>query len=215
MNSIPVKHNPEKAKTLLIHADYHIKDEKYDDALKLLNEVIFGGLDPTNLRAYFMAAEIFLIPSVLEPEKAIEVLEQIKPEPDLTDFHNLSPQDIRILFLKAKAYLAKPERADWEKCRKLLKIILEVEHHNLEAVELEADLHFKLGEYEKAVEIYNSLFAQNYLPEQMIMSMAMTHYEMNEIAWAYSYVKELYNIYQKPDPMLDELSRKVNKSLYL
>ncbi len=208
MNDLPIKIDPEKAKNAFVTADYHIKDQEYDQALVILDKIA-NELDPTNKKAYFMAADIFL--TTHEPEKTLEALGRIKDQPVLDDPLSLTEDGIRFLLLKSKAlFLLKK----YEECKKFLKVVLEKDHGNLEAVELQADLALEAGRTGEAIRIYESLHNRDYSVDHMLFSLASAHYRNNDPAMAYWYLKELDQVIKRSNPSVDSLTKLVQKELY-
>ncbi len=206
--------NPEKAQKLYINVDYLKSKGQYQDALDILDEIIKKH-DPTHFRPYREAAEIFL--SFDQADGAIGILNEYKTnvlakkgKAEFTAETTLNNDDVKFLVLAGKAHLLKKH---YPAVQNFVSLVLKNQHSNTEAVELQADLWFGEKKFPEAIRLYQSLFKQDYHPQQMLFSLALAHNEIDEPEWAMSYITDLQK--SMKDPALDELYETTLKALAL
>jgi diguanylate cyclase (GGDEF)-like protein len=178
--------NPERARTQLSQAKLFADDGKYDKALDLLEEII-NKYEPTNLKAYVLAAHIFL--DTGKGKEADEVLSFYKlAEKEPKDY---SDDEIDFLFCQAQA---KFKLKGYTDCLAILSRILEIKHDYLDAVELQADIKVERGQFKEAINMYLSLLNRNHNTTQMYYSLGYAHLLNKEYPHAYHYLNELKKI---------------------
>jgi len=179
--------NPERAHENWVKADAARYKGQTQEALDLLWEIVDPdhGLQPSMVKAYWLAAEIHL--SNGDPDQALDVLKLYKM-PTRKKGEDLPKEELQTLFYKARSLF---EKGDYEDCRAVLSIIEEHDHKNLEAVQLRADLHLETNDTGKAIQIYLSLLNRDFNTKAVMYSLAQAYYSAKNYAMANHYVTKL------------------------
>lgn len=153
--------NPELARRCLQSAHLYIETCRYQEALRLLDEVI-EGYQPQNVEAHLEAARIYA--RCRKPQSILKVLHRL---------HGFSSRTPESLVLLARAHF---QLGQYEECEEVLKEVFTMRRDFPEAVALEAELALHTGRFESAVEKFESLsvrYPKNY---NYLTLLALAHY---------------------------------------
>ncbi len=192
--------NPERARNCLVQANFLKEEGKLNEALELCDQVI-NKFEPTNIKAYLLAAGIFSDNGA--PEKALEVAKAFKI-PVKAKLNEYTQEEIKLSMFLATAHFQLKQFPD---CIQTIKRILEMDHGYLDAVELEADIKLEKGQFAEAIKAYRSLLNRGHNTNNMYFSLGAAYLKMSEYPQAYYYL----NLLKKAglsDPALERLFKK-------
>ncbi len=195
--------NPERARNCLVQANFLKEEGKFNEALELCDQVI-NKFEPTNIKAYLLAAEIFLDNGPAGEAKNVAKEYKIPVKAKPSDY---TQEEVKILMCLARSQFQLKEYGD---CSITIKRILEMDHGYLDAVELEADIKLENKHYPEAIKAYRSLLNRGHNTNNMYFSLGAAYLEKGEYPQAYYYLNLLIKA-GLTDPALETLFKQARK----